>query len=340
MGQTDRHILNQPNQKLLFDKIAERLPENISLVIEVAELLDLSNDSAYRRLRGETELSYSETIKLCTHFQIPLDALNDSPMDAIHFVYHEYSDSIESFSNYLIGLSEELRQIAESKSDQSHLTFIGPGIPVLHFFKYPILNAFKVFYWMKSMNLDDRSYQFDPQSIDKQLLEIGDSIYDHYARISSTEVWTDSSVLGVVHQIRYCWDSGLIASQDIALEVCEGFRSMLATIEQSASKGKKTYVNDNMNMQGGDYLLYYSELEDENTCVLVETEIESAVYLGHLNHRFIKTVNGSYFNTTKSWCEHLKKRSVLISNSASSTSYQFFKRGNDKIAALEDHIRS
>jgi len=52
-------------------------PKNMSLVDEIAEILGLSNDSAYRRLRGETALSLDETMLLCKKFRISLDMLTN-----------------------------------------------------------------------------------------------------------------------------------------------------------------------------------------------------------------------------------------------------------------------
>jgi hypothetical protein len=39
-------------QQLFFHHIKERMPDHLSLVDEVAELLNMSNDSAYRRFAG------------------------------------------------------------------------------------------------------------------------------------------------------------------------------------------------------------------------------------------------------------------------------------------------
>ena len=47
----------EPAQILLMQRIKEALPKNISLVDELADLLKISNDSAYRRMRGQTDLS-------------------------------------------------------------------------------------------------------------------------------------------------------------------------------------------------------------------------------------------------------------------------------------------
>ena len=44
-------------QTILMERIKDALPSNMSLVDELADLLQVSNDSAYRRMRGETALS-------------------------------------------------------------------------------------------------------------------------------------------------------------------------------------------------------------------------------------------------------------------------------------------
>lgn len=43
---------------------------HLSLVDEVAGLLDISNDSADRRIRREKPLSFEEINVLCTHYRI------------------------------------------------------------------------------------------------------------------------------------------------------------------------------------------------------------------------------------------------------------------------------
>ncbi len=47
-------------QQIFFQHIKSNLAAHLSLVDEVAELLNISNDSAYRRIRGEKPLSFEE----------------------------------------------------------------------------------------------------------------------------------------------------------------------------------------------------------------------------------------------------------------------------------------
>ena len=52
-------------QLVLMQRLKEALPPNISLVDALADLLEVSNDSAYRRIRGETALSIEEIAAIC-----------------------------------------------------------------------------------------------------------------------------------------------------------------------------------------------------------------------------------------------------------------------------------
>src|SRR5664279_1657436 len=68
--------MDQPGvQQIFFQHVKSNLAAHLSLVDEVAELLNISNDSAYRRIRGEKPLSFEELKILCAHYKISLDQL-------------------------------------------------------------------------------------------------------------------------------------------------------------------------------------------------------------------------------------------------------------------------
>jgi hypothetical protein len=62
-------------QKELFQHIKNSLPPNISMVDEIAELLSLSYDSVYRRIRGEKPVALDELKVLCEHFHLSCKAI-------------------------------------------------------------------------------------------------------------------------------------------------------------------------------------------------------------------------------------------------------------------------
>ncbi|RPI43230.1 MAG: helix-turn-helix domain-containing protein [Bacteroidetes bacterium] len=76
---------NQDIQLQIFRRIRDQLPGHVSLVDEVADILGVSNDSAYRRIRGEKALSIQEVSKLAETFRISLDDLTAGHSDTVTF---------------------------------------------------------------------------------------------------------------------------------------------------------------------------------------------------------------------------------------------------------------
>ena len=54
-------------QQELFQLIKTRLPSEASVADEVAKLLEISSDSAYRRMRGEKQITFEELYKIAMH---------------------------------------------------------------------------------------------------------------------------------------------------------------------------------------------------------------------------------------------------------------------------------
>ncbi len=62
-------------QTELFRIIRTRVNDQLPLADTIAQVLGISTDSAYRRIRGEKEIGLEELSLLSTHFQISLDQL-------------------------------------------------------------------------------------------------------------------------------------------------------------------------------------------------------------------------------------------------------------------------
>ena len=59
-------------QQQLFQFIKTKLPAEASVADEVAKLLGISSDSAYRRMRAEKQITFEELYKLTLHYKISL----------------------------------------------------------------------------------------------------------------------------------------------------------------------------------------------------------------------------------------------------------------------------
>lgn len=333
-----------PNPQTQFLKSIENfLPRNISLVNELSDSLDISTDSAYRRIRGETTLTFDEVILLCQKFKLSFDEfIGHKHQQQVSFSYQSFSDNIEFFKEYFINLHNDIRIIRQSNVENKHVLFAGQGIPIFHYLKFPGLTAFKMFYWMRSiMNVEYmQQHTFSEEIIPEELITLGHQIFEQYVHLPSTEIWTDTTVLGTLHQIQFYWDSGAFASADVAIRICEEVRALLQYVQSAASSTKKQDDYEQPTQYGAELNLYYSEIEFENNCILVDFGEHRRVYLGQLSFGTLVTENDQYYHVTSDWLQNILRKSTLISGISETMRYQFFKRSIRHLDRLIEKIKN
>jgi len=95
-------------QQQLFNFIKSSQP-HISLADELCDLLEISHDSAYRRIRGEKPLSLSELKVVCEKYNIALDQVLQLNSGTVVFKSSDGSSDIRDLKTYLEGLLRETK---------------------------------------------------------------------------------------------------------------------------------------------------------------------------------------------------------------------------------------
>jgi plasmid maintenance system antidote protein VapI len=99
----------------LFQYLKNKLPEQASVVDEVSKLLDISTDSAYRRIRGEKALTIEELYKLCVHYRLSLDSLLNLQSDAFLFSGSFVQAENFKFEDYLTNAVQHVKYMNSFK---------------------------------------------------------------------------------------------------------------------------------------------------------------------------------------------------------------------------------
>src|SRR5207344_1756604 len=115
--------------------IKSRVPANISLVEEIAEVLEISNDSAYRRIRGEKQVSFEEIQKLSNHFKISVDQVLNLKNDSMLFSGNFIESGSYDFIQYLDDIYKNLVYI--SGFTQKELFIFSKDIPFFYYYMFP-----------------------------------------------------------------------------------------------------------------------------------------------------------------------------------------------------------
>lgn len=339
MSSKSNHII----QQRFLQKLKEIIPPNYSLVDELADLLQVSTDSAYRRIRGETAVSMDEVVKLCQHYKIPLGLLGADATDGVTFNYRLVSDHTQSFKDYLTKLLADLQKIKSAEPKQ--VIYAAADVPLFHHFNYPEQAAFKFFYWLNSVSnlptLDGKA--FTPSIIPEELMELGKQVYDVYCDIPSIEIWTEESAHSTMKQIDYYWEAGLFERQEDAVLVVEQLAEMLKDIQQMAKRGTKKQeapVTRKKDGEKDNFIMYHSEIQIGNNNILVQVGDTKVNYLRHQTFNYLYTTNTKFCNETEVWLSNMIRKSVLISGVSEKQRYQFFKGIQKNVADLLAKVKS
>ncbi|HBS86157.1 MAG: hypothetical protein A2W91_07625 [Bacteroidetes bacterium GWF2_38_335] len=325
-------------QKLFLSKIKDLVPSNLSLADELCDLLGISSDSAYRRLRGETALTIDEVAILCKHYRISLDSVGSYESETVTFNYH-FIKNRDEYKKYLETIKSELGKILAAR--ERVIYYAAVDIPVFYNFNFPLVSLFKSFYWLKSVvnNPEMAAMKFSRDFADPEISELGKDVFKIYSAIPSVEIWNEGSVSSLVKQIGYYWESGLFESSEDALELCNQLEQEMNLIQRQAEISRKLLDENHPGGEPNNFTMYFSEIEIGNNCILATAGDMKAVYLSHSTFNKIVTLNPGFCEGTAEWINNLIKKSNLISGVSEKQRYQFFKSVKEKIQQLKEKIK-
>lgn len=318
-------------QSSFLEQVKTKLPANVSLADEIAEILNISRDSAYRRIRGETVLSLDEAKTLCTKFGVSLDLLLGIESGIIPFRHLIVNNKPETFEHWLRSMLENLALI-EKFSGSKEIVFTAKDVPVFHYFRYPELCAFKMFFWMKSvLNYPElQTKKFSPSLVRNELLAIGRKISTVYSSVPSVELWSDETTNVTLKQLEFYQESGFFTDPTEAATIFDQYIQLVRDIKEYAAQGCK--------QPNVPFTLYKNEILIADNTVLYKMDTKKTVYISHNITELLMTRNEKFSEQTENFINNLQSRSVLISTTGEKERNKFFNRMEEKIESAKKRL--
>ena len=311
-------------QPLFLEQVKSKLPDNVSFPDELAEVLNISRDSAYRRIRGETILSLEEVRTICSHYRLSLDSLLAPTNDSISFNHRAINSTTFTFSDWLVSVLNNLEMIVQFPKRE--LTYCAKDLPVFHFFQFPDLAAFKMYFWMKVYHRYTKyeTLKFDfTKIVPAEYIATGERISKLYASIPSTEIWSDEVANVTARQIEYSLESGFITKAQCDM-LCERTLGLFDQLKKIASEGSKNGKDNN-------YFLYKNDILIADTTILFNMGDKQVTYLIYNTMNILTTSEESFCHIMEGYLKNLANKSVLISQTGERERNKFFNQIADKI---------
>jgi hypothetical protein len=323
-------------QQELFKHLKDSLPPHVSLSDELCQLLNLSADSVYRRIRGEKPITLNELKQICEHYHISIDQLLQLTNDSVVFQAPGITGDTIPFIDYMKGMLSQFHYFNSFRQGEMH--YLCKDAPFWYFYLFPAMAAFKTFFWSKTINnepaLASQKFSLQEYPFD-DCFAIGRQILEAHNKLNSVELWNLESIHSSINQIAYYRDAGIFKYQEDLLAVVEDFINMLDHLEAQAVKGVKFMPGAGEAGYKGTIQFYVNELILGNNTILLVLDDQKQAMVTYNVFSYLITKDERFTKKAFETFHTLLSRSNLISRSGEKERNRFFNTLRDKVNALK-----
>jgi hypothetical protein len=315
----------------LFQQIKFALPSNLSLADEIADVLNVSVDSAYRRIRGEKQLSFEEIQKLSNHFHISVDKILNLKSDSVLFSGNYIRHAEFNFSKYLDDQYRNAAYIAGF--EEKEFIFFSKDIPLFYYYMFPELAAFKFFVWMKTL-LQFPEYTFEKfseEKIDDSFFEKAKKIAAVSCQIPMTEILNVENIQTTLRQIEYYKDTRLFKSKSELDLMYVKLEEMVDHMENICSAGRKYLPGQKPLPSYPPFKMYVNDFVIGDNNITAVLNGNKMCFVLHNNLNFMSTQDEEFCNYSYDFIQNIIRKSTQISDIGERERVIFFNMIRERI---------
>jgi BetR domain len=325
-------------QQQLFQIIKSRLATDTSVAEEIAAMLDISTDSAYRRIRGEKSVTFDELYKIATHYCISLDQLMSINTGAILFQGQYLNKQNFRFEEYTSSLLQNMAYMNSFKEKEFYYSC--KDLPIFYHYVFRELAAFKWFFWLKTYFQfpEFERKKFRLSDFPDELFAMDQKILNLYNQIPSIEIWNIESMNIIFQQVEFYRYAGVFESDRDAYMLYEAVEKLWYHLEKQASLGYKFTYGDPEEKPMANFRMYFNEVLLGDNNMLMVLDGAKLSYLTHTTINFMITRDMVFNENMYNHLQNQMKRSTLISAVSEKERAKFFRIIRERIARRKDAL--
>jgi hypothetical protein len=309
-----------------FNEVQNRLPKGKGMGSELGNLLGKSENTIYRKVRGEIGIPLEEYIKLVQHFGLELPIFNEK--ESLQFNRVLQFNEFSKIENSLFHLKTWLQNIAIHENDQ--LSIISPSLHPIHFFACPSLQPLLFWHWkglhsQKHIDEIKRSFRF-PQDFRKPM----ESIYYSFQKLPVSEYLSNNSIKIYLKRIERAHLLGIASTKD-SLHMLEELEKVVLSIYQEAE-------NSSVNFQRNYKLYFVDEANPQSLLIQNEKDDIKSALVGSSRGLYMETSSVAYCKSLVQSVIDIKENSVLISSSSKRYRMDLFDNYDNQIQSCRSSI--
>jgi len=310
----------------IIGAIKEKLPEEVSLIHFLSDLLPLNKEAIYRRLRGEVVFSFFEIYLIAEKLEISLDQFFTSfhkENVSFELILQQFQNTKNSASNDISKFEQILGNVLKEPSSTFELSHnLFPQVPTHMFFHLSKYNSFKWVY----KNRITHAIPFKKIEYPQEIYQMHRANNNETMKIKNTSyIWDYKIVEMLVEEIKYFAKINLIDKEDVAI-LKEELHEFLLFVEELTIKC--------IFPTGNKINIYISPVNSDAAYSYIETPDYKICMIGVFDFQYIFSTDKKAFDLMKRKIMSLKKGATLISGSNEIYRIRFFRTQHELIDTL------
>jgi len=317
---------NELLNKNLLSAIKQQIADNESLACKLMNILFISKEAAYRRIRGEVPFTFFEAAKIANKLNISLDSVigNSDPYNApFSMNFLQYTDMNKYHYSFFEELIIGMQQIKDFPV--SELGTSSNILPAYMTHKYESLFKFNVFKWGQYYTQSDTK-SFKELIFTDRLMFLNQQYAKLVKDIKVTEVVLDYMAFNYLcNDIIYFKENGILQNECVEI-LKKDLNLLIDDLEVILYKGE--YEN------GHKINIYISDLNFESSYHYVHMGTYHLALIDAFGMNDVSSNDKGVYSAVKDWISSLKRFSTLISGTGEKFRIKYLKEQRKLVEKL------
>ncbi|MDR1783717.1 MAG: hypothetical protein LBR13_05595 [Dysgonamonadaceae bacterium] len=310
--------MNKKLNNRLIDTVLSNVPKNVKPVSLLSNLLDMSRESAYRRIRGDIPFTVEEIADLSLEMGFSIDGIVG--LGDRERVFFDFSVKSDDSDITFISMLQRLERLYQSIGQANHCESILAlnSLSPTFFLHFNHLFKFIYFKWLQQDSSISSDILFSEIKVPEEINNLRKKISNNMKVVSNRIIILDPNIfLNLIHDIVYFNQRKLINNEDMVSIKAE-ISELIDIFEKMAKSG----IMYNTNVS-----LYISSLSINTSTVYVninDSEMMTILLMLVANPIFINNLR--VCEVHKKTLLSVKRQSTLITQSNEILQIEFFDR--------------
>ncbi|MDH6308559.1 hypothetical protein M2451_000870 [Dysgonomonas sp. PFB1-18] len=322
-------------KKNILEKILAKIPDYLNPADFLYEVLNISKESVYRRLKGDVSFTLDDLIILSSKLSFSLDEIlfiekKDSSQYPVlfHIRSNKGLNPQKKFSEFLSSYIANKDRIAKAKDVE--VTVASNRLMILSSINYEHIFKFYYYKWVHQTEQKPLNYSMSDVTLSDDIIALRETLLTYKYTGNHIYILDSNFLKNTLTEVQYYYRRKLISEEEIIL-LQNDFLKFVDTMEYII---KQERVDDFTNR------IYISTVQIDSTGLYCRSDNEETLDLWLSFGTSIHTTNAALCDSFLSWINALKKYSILITGCDEASKTQFIDKQRDYIKTLtsKDYI--